>query len=253
MATGLVSKRCYAAQYHDCDGEPSSREHWITRALLERLRRDGAGIEVTGLAWFDGARASHEDEIIARVLCQRHNSMLSELDDAVIALHDAWLGAAEGKRVDVVIQGEKLERWALKVLLGMITSGAARIDGRKVKVKPPRAVVDVVFGRHELPPPRGFYFALHDERDDELKIKVNIPPQGHPLEGTALGITIQFLAFRFLTYLSALPIADGDNDRYIYRPAGIEFGDNARIEFVWRQGAASRAISINIALATVAQ
>jgi len=249
MSTGLITRKCYGAPYQDCDGKRASREHWISRALLKRLKYDGARFELTGFAWFEGARESHEDEITARVLCARHNSMLHELDDAIVALHDAWLGAAEGKHVDVVIQGEDLERWGLKVLVGMVVSGAARIDGRNVKVvPPPQAVLDVVFGKHDLPPPRGFYFALHNERDDGLKIKVNTPPQGHPLEGIALGITIQFLAFRFLTYLNPLPIADPEH--FIYRPAGIDFGPRGRLAFKWRQGAANKAIPINIALTT---
>jgi len=172
--------------------------------------------------------------------------MLHDLDDAIITLHDAWLGAAGGDHVDVVIQGENLERWALKVLVGMIVSGAALIDGRNVRVKPPQAVLDVIFGKCDLPSPRGFYFAFHDERDDGLKIKVNTPPEGHPLEGIALGITIQFLAFRFLTYLAPLPFED--RERFVYRPAGIDFGATGRIAFEWRQGAANKPIPIDISL-----
>lgn len=66
--------------------------------------------------------------------------------------------------------------------------------------------------------------------------------------GIALGITVQFLTFRFLTYLNPLPIADPEH--FIYRPTGIDFGPRGRLAFKWRQGAANKAIPINIALTT---
>lgn len=245
--TGLVTPKCYAAAYRDCDGGAATREHWITKALQQRIQHDGTGLRVAGLSWFEGERDSHEGELTARMLCARHNHMLHDLDASIVSLHDAWLAAGEEKETHVVIHGDLLERWALKVLVGMVVSGAALVDGVKVKMPAPhvpRAVLDIVFGLHDLPSPRGFYFVIHDERDEALKIKVNTPPLGHELEGVALGITIQFLAFRFLTWLN--PVAPGYPHILIHRPAGIDLGSLGRIALQWNQGAANGDVRLDL-------
>lgn len=151
--TGLVTRKCYATAYGDCDGGPATREHWISKALLERIQDDGTGLLVAGLSWFEGERATVE--LTTRMLCGRHNHMLHDLDGAIMALHDALLAVAEGKETRITIPGEYLERWAFKVLVGMIVSGAARIDGRNVKATPPQAVLDVLFGITDLPEGEG--------------------------------------------------------------------------------------------------
>jgi len=247
MTTGLVTKKCYAAHYQDCDGGPATREHWLTKALLERIQYDGTGLLVDGLAWHDGARASVESELTSRILCDRHHRMLSGLDGAVVALHDAWLSAAEGKPTSVVIQGEYLERWALKVLVGMTVSGAARLDGIPVRAVPSPAVLDVVFGMRDLSPPRGFHFVVHRDSDDGYKVKIDrvTPGRGHELEGVALGITIQILSFRFMTLLLPMRV---DPRVAIYRPAGIDFGSKGRIDLRWKAGPATPHIPIALSM-----
>lgn len=245
-----MTPKCYAAGYRDCDGRAATREHWISRALLQRIQHDGTGLRVAGLSWAEGERDSRESELTTRMLCARHNNMLRDLDDTVAAFHDAWLAVAEGKETRVAIRGDLLERWALKVLVGMIVSGAARIDGTKVKAHPPQPILDVVFGLRELPTPRGFYFAIHDEHDDGLKIKVNTAPHGHELEGVALGITVQLLAFRFLIWLN--PVAPG-HPHFIHRPVGIDFGALGQIELQWRQGASNGNIPLDLKMVRVAR
>ncbi|MEO7862044.1 MAG: hypothetical protein ABIU05_16745 [Nitrospirales bacterium] len=241
--TGLATHRCYAAQYHDCDGGPPTREHWITQALLKRIRDDGTGLQVTGLDWLDGPVALREGGLASKVLCGRHNEMLHKLDDAAIQLHDAWLAGAEQKETRTTINGHNLESWGIKVIAGFLASGAARVDRLKVKVKPPQPILDVVFGLRKLPPPLGFYFCLHDDFEDGFKIKVNMPPAGHELEGIALGITLQMVTLRMLIWLHSVP---PNGDSFIYRPAGIDFGNNNAIDFEWSAGSASAHIPLDL-------
>lgn len=240
MTTGLVTKRCYAAAYEDCDGGAATREHWITEKLLERIKYDGTGLLVEGLSWADGPRAGDTDLVASRVLCERHNNMLGDLDNTIVGLHDAWLGAAEGRTGTTTLKGDLVERWAIKVLVGMVTSGAVRVGGERVKAtSPPQGLLDVLFGVHELPPPRGFYFTMHDERDEGLKIKLQ------RVGDIVVGITIQFLALRFLTWLTdqATP---APAEQLFYRPAGLDFGKLGRLMLDWRLGAGSQAIGIDI-------
>lgn len=242
--TGLLTRKCYAAAYGDCDGGAATREHWISRALLERVQYDGVGLRVAGLSWFEGERECSDAELVTKILCARHNRMLSELDHSIVTLHDAWLAAGEGRETRLTISGDMLERWALKVLVGMIVSGTARVDGVPVRVPPPLAVVDVVFGARDLPSPRGFYFVVHTEFDSSLKIKVNTGPSGTELEGVVLGITVQFLAFRYVTWLGSMtPVA---STQLLYRPAALDFGPFGRIDFQWKDDPGSGDIPLDL-------
>lgn len=203
----------------------------------------GTGLRVGGLSWVEGERESRISELTTRMLCARHNSMLHTLDDAATALHDAWLTVAERNETYLGLSGDLLERWAVKVLVGMIVSGAARVDGIAVRTQPPQAVLDVLFGLRDLSSPRGFYFVIHEEHDGGLKIKVNTAPRGHELEGIAFGITIQFLAFRFMTWLHRLP---PEHKSLIYRPAGFDFAGLGRIDLEWSKGAANPAVPLDL-------
>lgn len=232
--TGLVTRRCYAATYEDCDGRAATREHWISRALLERIQGDGSGLRVGGLSWGAGRKDVSNAALASRMLCGRHNSMLHALDDAAIDLHDAWLAALLGHGTRRSLVGDDIERWALKVLVGMVASGGAHLDGRKVRALPDRPVLDALFGFRTLPSPLGFYLVKHSDTDDGLKISVERPPPGHEMAGRAFGITIQIVTFRFLTWLGSKP-PQGAN--LVHRPAGLDFGPLGRIDFQWSQGA----------------
>jgi hypothetical protein len=241
--TGLLTHRCYAAAYGDCDGGAATREHWISRALLERVRYGGVGLRVAGLSWFEGERVCSDAELVSRILCGRHNGMLNELDDSIATLHDAWLEVGEGHETRLTISGDMLERWALKVLAGMMVSGTARVDGIPIKVPAPLALVDVVFGARDIRSPRGFYFVVHNEFDGGLKIKVHTGHPGTELEGIALGISVQFLAFRYMTWLRSTPVASTE---LLYRPAALDFGPVGRIDFQWKDGPGSGDIPLDL-------
>src|SRR5688572_20977335 len=83
--TGRVSHGCYAAPLQDCDGRPPTREHYISKNLLERF---GNGFFVAGLPWLDSPRALGVNALVGRVLCERHNNALSPLDAIIGKFYD---------------------------------------------------------------------------------------------------------------------------------------------------------------------
>jgi hypothetical protein len=128
--TGLVTPKCYAAALGNCDGNPTTREHYVSESLLNRL---GAKFFVEGVPWLDSPRELTASTMVARVLCERHNSALWPLDTMIGNFYDVLAGAREGREVGVhLFEGEDFERWALKILLGRLASGNVRwYDGSK--------------------------------------------------------------------------------------------------------------------------
>lgn len=114
--------RCYAASLGDCDGKPS-REHYISRSVL-RLASDTPTVE--GMPGLPDGQYSIKS-LASKILCQKHNTALSHLDavaaQAIGALHrfdEEFKDAAGTPFPDlVVVDGDLLERWLVKVALGL--------------------------------------------------------------------------------------------------------------------------------------
>ncbi len=244
IPTGVVTQGCYAASYRDCDGGPLTKEHWITKRLLELVQDDGSGLHVTGLSFAGGQRDMWFSELQSRILCEKHNTILSELDVAIVALHNAWLAIARGQPLRTEISGHKLERWALKVLVGGAASGVLQVDGNTIRSEPSQPVLDALFGLRQLPSPCGFHFEVHGDREDGMKIGFVRPPPDHPEAGLVFGIRLQVRAFRFLTWLSSRGAPPFPN--LFYRPAGLDFGSGSRLGFEWSDGPATRDIPFTL-------
>ncbi len=72
--TGRRVNGCYAAALDDCDGV-LSREHYISDCVLRSVAETPVLEGIRGAGRIVGAK-----NMVARVLCERHNSMLSPLD-----------------------------------------------------------------------------------------------------------------------------------------------------------------------------
>src|ERR1700744_5970980 len=68
-------KGCWAASLGDCEGK-ISREHLVSESLLPE-----GGVMVSGLPWCkDEPKPLGNAALTGKILCQKHNSELSELD-----------------------------------------------------------------------------------------------------------------------------------------------------------------------------
>jgi hypothetical protein len=72
--TGKRVNRCYAASLGDCDGV-LSREHYVSDCVLRSVAESPVLEGIRGAGRIEGA-----SNMVARVLCERHNNMLSPLD-----------------------------------------------------------------------------------------------------------------------------------------------------------------------------
>jgi hypothetical protein len=206
--TGYAHPGCYARVLEDCD-QKLSREHFISKKLLDRL----TPLTVEGASWAIERRPITSKALAAKVLCTRHNNALSGLDDKITDFYDAMMLWHRGERVgDCTFEGEDLERWAIKAMLGFMTSGNARGPGggQMIARSVPEGYVRVLFGDEELREGCGLYL-----------IDQWIPP-GRPPAGVSLTIVT----------------AEGGNDRDV---AGIA-ASIANIPFVVTVAAATRTL-----------
>ena len=121
---------CWASPLADCGGK-ISREHLISQALFEEK-----SIVVKGLDWCsDEAKTIGLSSLVAKILCEKHNSSLSDLDSAALDAFDVLretvrLNSVRGKLGSnhwsikrFVIDGKRLERWFLKTLINLSFKG----------------------------------------------------------------------------------------------------------------------------------
>lgn len=122
--TGAGHPGCYARAIGDCAGD-TNREHYVSETVLERIGEDSV-VEVSGLRWQQTPRQRiGVASLSARILCTKHNGLLSPLDSAARKFLDAHadineaISASATTSLFRMFAGADIERWFLKVALGM--------------------------------------------------------------------------------------------------------------------------------------
>src|SRR5580692_4183711 len=123
-STGYAHPSCYANELFNCSTD-ISREHYISKGLLIEM---GGKPQIAGFSFQpqDTLRRVGVEALTSHILCKRHNSCLSPLDSdaqrclGALRTFDADLQDGRTPISDeVTINGTNLERWMLKVLIGM--------------------------------------------------------------------------------------------------------------------------------------
>jgi hypothetical protein len=161
--TGRRNRKCYAAAIGDCS-KSISREHYITEGVLKLI---GDPITLKGFPWQGaGERTVGTKALTAKILCERHNTALSSLDEVGIRFFDKLrLGRFERSPSEAVVgsqislfRGEMIELWMLKVLCGLIVSGnAPDKSGSPIKIDLPPPWLGILFGYQPMPPGWGLW------------------------------------------------------------------------------------------------
>ena len=161
--TGRSNRRCYAAPLGDCSST-ISREHYITEGVLKLI---GDPITVGGFPWLAGKEKTLATKgLTSKILCDRHNSALSGLDEVGIRFFEKLRAARfEKPPSDLVVcaqtylfRGEMVELWILKILCGLLMSGNAKDrGGETIKVNLPRTWLGILFDHQPMPPGGGIY------------------------------------------------------------------------------------------------
>src|ERR1017187_4370695 len=164
-ARGADYSQCWASCLGDCEGV-ISHEHLISECLFP----DG-GIMVQGLDWCkDAPNSIPIKSFTGKILCERHNNGLSEVDAAVKQSLDTLREAAilfiarekvrarhwalKSFNADMLL----LERWCLKTLINFNQHDGFPIDPEAPEPhKPTKELVEVAFGLKRFADPSGLY------------------------------------------------------------------------------------------------
>ncbi len=121
----LVVKKCYMKELRSCDGGISG-EHLISESIILLLKADG-DFTVSGLPWMDDGETKilGSKSLTANRLCRKHNSALSPLDAAALFFFSSLKSCLdrEADSMRYLVSGHDIERWLLKTLKTMATSG----------------------------------------------------------------------------------------------------------------------------------
>ena len=203
--------KCWASSIDGCKGGQSG-EHLVTQGLFE-----GKTAIAGGFRWL---RTPLQEvpltALKANILCRDHNSRLSMLDSAAIAVFRTVreIEAIQARRMtlrprriyDVLsyrLPGPAFERWCMKTVINIIVAlekTAVWPDGAAASA-PPAPIVAAVFGRGRLPAPVGLYFALHPESPVPPGPGVSVAPLFTGVN-TVLGATLSFCSLQLLVWLS---------------------------------------------------
>ncbi|GEM_PF-483389 len=247
------NSQCYAGILNDCSHE-MSREHYFSESVLKLL---GKKIRLTGTPWLAGReKLLPLDAIASRILCKRHNEMLSPLDEEA----GRFFSALESMKSDnfedpsfrfySLFSGEAIERWLLKVTVGVTYSGSAgRSGGTKIEWRPSLRELEMLFLGRSMPPRCGLYFKAPPYETLKIERRLTFAPVTYLETGQLIACQLSMWAYSFvLPFVGAPAEANaGIFEHTEYRPRWLDF--NAKrgiIEISWNDPSLGTAIHITI-------
>lgn len=228
--TGYSHPQCYAAGTGDCS-KKISREHYISETVLKEL---GDTVSVLGPRWHgSGERRNYTlPNLTAKVLCERHNSRLSRLDREAGQLFRFLRRTAElfattyrthPVRRLMLVSGEAIQAWLLKVLCGFVAANVLPDRGRTWLLD--KHLPGILFGDAEWPDEWGLYVQVHGAapptRPDSLQF--NVLRDGDT--GAVLGLDLVMVGFtlRLLATDLATWARFDATDGLLYRPGALQY------------------------------
>jgi hypothetical protein len=215
----------------NCSG-PLNREHFVSKNLLKDFEKDG-GLHVRGYPHGNdaGRILMSAESMSAKVLCESHNSRLSNVDVEggrfLLAFFNAHVGLVEEKfTTDQTYEcdGPLIERWMLKFLCGLIASGQAGVGTERIeKTAPPLGFLQVLFGIETFPSEWGLFtrptkpIGVSEKKDLTLGLYLPLQPTG---TRHVVGVRMEHYGFTSILTLRTpqKPFAGTDLDGSIHHP-----------------------------------
>ena len=155
---GFSNKKCYLSVTKGCSNN-ISREHCISESLLNSLSKDKKTIDLCGLSWLPKKelRAIGKSRLVSKVLCAKHNSELSGLDLGIYEFADAIeninqiINKKNQSPLSYILNGEILERWILKTMVGLIESKQITQKNGKPYLYKSNCIKLICLPRHRWP------------------------------------------------------------------------------------------------------
>jgi hypothetical protein len=219
-----------------------TREHYVSSGILERLNQasqvhgtEAGDLRVSGTPWLAGdeSRRISPNALVGRMLCERHNVALSNLDIFAFRLFtalddmDVEFAATSTAPVSrVYLFNGHLERWMLKVLCGLAASGNLVFQDHPTSTEIPSDWIEVLFGARNFLAGQGLYVSRTVGGRFEGPRGVGISGIGR--QGRVAGVTVLLNGYELVLLMAT----ESDTGReffgktFAYRPLGIHVTDS---------------------------
>jgi len=205
--TSFRHEGCYLGATANCSRQ-ISREHFVSQSVLRLINEKH--VKITGAPWLSAGKsqALSIDNLAANVLCTRHNSALSPLDDVAGGFFQAvrWIFDDQLKRKSLsrrnawfLFSGEMLELWMLKVALGLFHARIVAKDGKPFRDRHvlSSSLIGAFEGKPLAPTCR---LSVHRElaEGDGLRDEINCTPMVDDAAERMIGLRVQFMGVPLL-------------------------------------------------------
>lgn len=219
---------CFLYGYGPCRGQLTG-EHYISASVL-RATGATSTVKIGGLAWqrADLIQSIGINSLVSNILCDGHNSGLSNLD-AIAGNLFRTLDFMDKNRESVQpltqFDGISIETWLLKVLFGISASGGFH-------AKPPPDTWKELLTGAQWPDLWGLY-VFQPPTSEAFSGDLLIETKTNPMTNEILGASFRVagVTFNLLLGKPDYPQAFG-----MHRPRGLIFHhgrEERRIEFLW--------------------
>ena len=218
----------------------------------------GDPITIKGFPWLRGKEKTLATKgLTSKILCDRHNSTLSGLDEVGIRFFEKLRAPSVEKPLSHTVvsshiypfRGEMVELWMLKVLCGLIASeNALDRTGTLINAALPRNWLEVLFEHEPLPSGWGLYMpgsVSHAFRSTH--------PNGALViyeNGTLFGFILTLDSLSFILVMNHPPRERAGTllENCTYRPGEIEMNSKHRqdtLRLFWERPGEERRITID--------
>jgi hypothetical protein len=232
-----------------------SREHYVSESVLRAIDGGGKTIEVRGLPRQpnDTSQRISTAALTGRVLCERHNGALSELDTAALnfvriaeQIHE---GFNSGVDEEFIVDGDQFERWMLKVLCGFLASqNMVNQRGQRIRDwNPPRHWLDSLFKRCPFGTDNGLWVCGAQGRVSRHLLRFS--PLWGADQQTSIGLRMWLFEDEYVLVMdeSVRYASERLLDNAMHRPGCIVYRDpscSKRLTFHWQQPVQSGVLEI---------
>lgn len=148
--SGLKNPACYARALGGCCKQVGG-EHYISKGILKHIPDreipQSKSVLVQNLSFQekpDSLQPIGVNNLIANILCEVHNNLLSKYDAAGLLMYKAMDAIDDETRTPIrktsvhIVNGDLLERWILKSFIGGLYGGSLRVpEGETMKGSQP--------------------------------------------------------------------------------------------------------------------
>lgn len=225
--------KCWASSLRDC-ANGMSREHYVSDGIF-----DGQSITAIGLTWCrDEPRTISLNSAVAKILCGKHNSALSDFDSEAAKLSRFLVSDVYRQpsvEASIKLNGRLLEKWALKTFLNL---GYLRALHREQPnaIEPPESLISYIYRNTSIPDGIGLYHVSHSvgAHNIEAGLSWNVIRNAE-LPHQVVGLTFIFYGVRFAVVIEPVRAeskiksmglvgeCDFSKSEVAYRPSSISF------------------------------